>query len=289
MDNSVYHSHTPSISREPTKCFLDCEPEPEPEHENKKYIDYNTVITFDTKENLKVTLYKNEHYIKNSFINRKYWDINTLNRLEEYIDPNKNILELGGHCGTSSLIYSRYTNKKVYVYEPQYNMFKLLQLNINQNNLSDKIIPINKGVFCYEGTINMSGKENGRLLDIHSNKPVNYGGVSLGNDGEETEVTTIDRMDHIDIGFIHCDTQGAENFIFSNGINTIAKYRPVIYFEDNANSKNKSDVKLYQNICDKYPQYKKESQFSIEDFCLNKLNYSVCIHNFNGIDHLLIP
>lgn len=35
------------------------------------------------------------------------------------------------------------------------------------------------------------------------------------------------------IGFIHCDAQGAENFIFSKALDTINKYRPVILYENN--------------------------------------------------------
>ena len=36
-----------------------------------------------------------------------------------------------------------------------------------------------------------------------------------------------------DIGYIHCDAQGAENFIFSNGLETLIKYKPVILYENN--------------------------------------------------------
>ena len=35
------------------------------------------------------------------------------------------------------------------------------------------------------------------------------------------------------IGYIHCDAQGSENFIFSKALETIKKYRPVIYYENN--------------------------------------------------------
>ena len=40
-------------------------------------------------------------------------------------------------------------------------------------------------------------------------------------------------MELDDIGYIHCDAQGAENFIFSKGMETIRKYRPVILYENN--------------------------------------------------------
>ena len=89
-----------------------------------------------------------------------------------------------------------------------------------------------------------------------------------------------------DIGFIHCDAQGAENFIFSKGIETIKKYRPIIYYENNENFAKY----LYDNVCNSYPQFQIESKFDIKKFCIEELNYSYFIDNFNNsIDTLLIP
>ena len=50
-----------------------------------------------------------------------YWGIDTLLKIKPYIDPAKNIIEIGGHCGTSSLVYASFLNddQKIYVYEPQ--------------------------------------------------------------------------------------------------------------------------------------------------------------------------
>ena len=192
--------------------------------------------TFTTNHGL-ITLYNNEVYIGNEFKNGKYWDEDTLLQLKQYINPNRNILEIGGHCGTSTIVYSSFleSDKKVFVYEPQKNMFALLVKNINQNNLQDKIIPTQLGVFCYEGVSRMNGIDldgGGGLIEKRyneeSNLGCNFGGVGLGSNGETINVTTIDNMNLDDIGFIHCDAQGSENFIFSTGIEMITKHRPVM-------------------------------------------------------------
>ena len=87
-------------------------------------------------------------FINGEFKNNKYWDIDTLLKLREYINPNRNILEIGGHCGTSSIVYSSFlNNKQIFVYEPQINMYNLLVKNINQNSLQKKIIHYNLGIF----------------------------------------------------------------------------------------------------------------------------------------------
>ena len=243
----------------------------------------------------KISLYKNEIYIGDSFDKNIYWDEDTLLKLKKYINPDRNILEIGGHCGTSTIVYSTFlnNNKKIYVFEPQKNMYNLLVKNINQNNLEYKIIPYNKGLFCYNGIgimndIDLDG--GGGIVSKRYNEEIdmkcNYGGIGLGKNGEKIYLTTIDSLNLDDIGFIHCDAQGSENFIFSKSINTIRKFRPIILYENNQ----LYAKYLYDNVCNSYPEYKENSLFDIKKFCMNELNYSLCIDRFNNsIDCLLIP
>ena len=172
-------------------------------------------------------------------------------------------------------------------------MYNLLVQNVIQNNLQNKIIPNNFGVFCFEG----NGKMNNIDLDggggivekrynDENNLNCNFAGIGLGEDGENIKLTTIDSMKLDDIGYIHCDAQGSENFIFSKGIETITKYRPVILYEDNESH----GRILYDHVCKTYPDYKEESTFNIKKYCMEQLNYSTFIDRFNnGIDTLLIP
>jgi len=250
--------------------------------------------TYNTKYGL-ITLYKNDMYIGTTFKNGNYWDIDTLFKLKQYIRPYHNILEIGGHCGTSSIIYSSFLNndQKIHVYEPQRNMYNLLVQNINQNNLQHKIMPNNLGVFCFEGNGTMhnidldgDGGVVSKRYNEENNLDCNFGGIGLGDDGENIKLTTIDNMKLDNIGFIHCDAQGSENFIFSKGIETIKKYRPVIFYENNEIE----GKYFYDNVCNSHPTYKEESIFNIKKYCMEQLKYSKFIDNFNnGIDTLLIP
>jgi len=250
--------------------------------------------TFTTSYGL-ITLYQNETYIINDFRRGSYWDINTLNILKQYINSTRNILEIGGHCGTSSIVYSSFLNNKnkVYVYEPQLNMYNLLVKNINQNNLQNKIIPFNSGVFCYngEGKMNNIDLDGGggvvsKRYNEENHLKCNFGGIGLGNNGENIKLVTIDSMNLDNIGFIHCDAQGSENFIFSQAVETIKKYRPIIFYEDNKNYAKY----LYDNVCKNYPEWKEEANFDLKKYCMETLNYSKYIDRFNNsIDTLLIP
>jgi len=250
--------------------------------------------TFRTKYGL-VSLLQNEIYIGDSFRRGNYWDEDTLLKLKEYVNPKRNILEIGGHCGTSTILYASFLDEgsMVYVYEPQKVMFNLLVRNIQQNGLTAKVKPYNLGVFCYDGTAVMNGIDldggGGNVLKRYTeenNRACNFGGIGLGSNGEQVGVTTIDNMNIDNIGYIHCDAQGSENFIFSRGLNTLAKNRPVVYYEDNQ----KYGERLYNNVCRNYPQYANQSKFDVREFCMKELKYSRYIERFNGgIDCLLIP
>ena len=250
--------------------------------------------TYNTKYG-KITLYKNEKFIGSTFEQGKYWDEDTIFKLWPYINPDRNILEIGGHCGTSTIIYARFIkhDKKIYVFEPQKNMYCLLLQNVKQNNLDDKVIPYNLGVFCYNGRGKMNnidldggGGEVSKRYNEENNLDCNFGGIGLGNNGEEVNLTTLDEMNLQDIGFIHCDSQGSENHIFSKAINTIRRCRPVILYEN----KELYGNYLHKNVSDNYPEYMENSLFDIKKFCINELKYSKCIDRFNGgIDTLLIP
>jgi len=253
----------------------------------------DNITTYSTKYGL-VSLYSNEAYISTPFKYGQYWDEDTLLKLKQYIDKDKNILEIGAHCGTSSLVYASFIEGKIYAFEPQKHIYNLLVKNINQNNLQDKIIPYNKAVFCFDGIGNMNdidldcSKANVlKRLTEEKSLPCNYGGICIGTDGEEVGFVTVDNMKDIEnIGYLHIDAQGAENFIFSKAIGLIEKNRPVIYFENNE----KYDKLLYEQVCSTYPSYEEESKFNIKNFCIHKLGYSKVIEKFNnGNDDLLIP
>ena len=250
--------------------------------------------TFNTSYGL-ITLYKNEAFITKAFKRGSYWDINTLNMIKQYINPKCNILEIGGHCGTSSIVYSSFLNNenKVYVYEPQLNMYNLLVKNINQNNLQNKIIPFNSGVFCYngEGKMNDIDLDGGggvvsKRYNEENNLKCNFGGIGLGKGGENIKLVTVDSMNLDNIGFIHCDAQGSENFIFSRAIETIKKYRPIILYENNK----EYCKKFYNNVLKAYSDYNEEGNFDLKKYCIEELNYSKYIDKFNrSVDTLLLP
>jgi FkbM family methyltransferase len=271
----------------------------------------SNIVEYDTKYGL-ISMYKNEMYIGKAFKNNIYWDELTLIKLSEYIDPNKNIIEIGAHCGTSTIFYAKLLNEGSYVYafEPQIKQYELLVKNIKSNGLENKIKAFNFGVFCFSGKSYMNNIDldgaGGKYLNRYNEESeldCNFSGACLGSEltkvgensendendenGEQINLITLDSFKEFEnIGFIHCDAQGAENFIFSNSTNILNKFKPVIFYENNF----EYGRHLHDFICEKYQKYKKESEFDIKKYCSETLGYNKFIDKFNdSIDTLLIP
>ena len=66
--------------------------------------------------------------------------------IKESYKENTNMIDIGANIGTTSLIMSRYISENCHIhsFEPVYN--EILEMNIIQNNLGNKIIPYSVGL-----------------------------------------------------------------------------------------------------------------------------------------------
>ncbi len=69
---------------------------------------------------------------------------------------------------------------------------------------------------------------------IQTNQKVNYGGMSLGHDGELTQARAIDSLGLGNISFIKIDVQGSEKMVIYGARETIKRCLPVVNYEDAA-------------------------------------------------------
>lgn len=248
---------------------------------------------FDTKYG-KIIIPEFEEYFIKQFTESGYWGEDELICNLSLIDKTKNVLEFGSHIGTNTLPYAKHINDncKLYSFEPQKNIYDMLQKNIINNDLQGKVISKNAALFYYSGVANMNGKfldgtsAGQESINAFDNGVFgNYGGLSLGEGGENTECFKIDDLNLENLGFIHSDAQGAEPFIFWGARETISKYRPIIYYEDITLH---GDY-LYNQITESYDVPKEIANFNILDFCMNELGYRNKINNISDLNTLLFP
>lgn len=256
-----------------------------------KAINNNEEITNENIEELtkqeysmyitKINFFKNDYYFTDS-INKGNYDVDIIkNFLHPLISESEFILDIGAHAGTHTISYSTINpNTTIYSFEPQKKMFNLLKYNIEQNELNNVKLfnnvvghENNKKVFL--NSVITDGPNNNKKIEYGTDNNFNLGGVSLGKDGEESKMITIDSMKLNKCDFVKIDVEGFEKHVLMGSIETFTKYKPIIFFE--CNQKEKESKGVY----DLDEEYDEMSTF---EFIFKKLNYKTIIsvgnHNY---------
>jgi len=148
------------------------------------------------------------------------------------------ILDIGAHIGSHSVIYSKtIPNCEIMSFEPQSVVYNILSKNILDNEITNcttynnavghKIMKTNMSKSLYEDgneyVIEYNNAKNG----------LNYGAIGLGENGEAVDMITIDSLHLMQCDYIKIDVEGAEILVLMGAINTINKFHPIIFFEEN--------------------------------------------------------
>ena len=139
---------------------------------------------------------------------------------------NKNIIDAGGYIGDSAIVFSDYTDKNIYSFEPflqNYNlMLKTIELNKKNN-----IIPVNMAL----------GNEN-KEISIYSNSDTANSGLSvetkqsdINSFENKVKMVTLDsyvKENNIEVGLIKTDLEGFEQPFLRGALETIKEQKPVL-------------------------------------------------------------
>lgn len=203
--------------------------------------------------------------------NGNLWEKNSINYFFKDIDDNKkyNIIDVGAQSGLYSL-YSKYLPKSMfYSFEPFPETFKLLNDNINLNDINN--------VKTYN--IALSDKKGYTKLNTCL---THYGLHTMGENVKrfndikqiDIETDTIDNIffnNNIPVDYIKIDTEGWEYFVLTGGINTILKYKPKIQIEWNVDNITQCNItpQMLINLIDKI-NYKVDTKINEELFLVPK-------------------
>jgi FkbM family methyltransferase len=163
----------------------------------------------------------------------------TPNVLDNYINNNSVVLDIGAHVGTFSY-RACHVAKRIYAFEPNIENYLIFCRNIALNNfrniipltfaLGDKMQITHYNWYCPRNT----GASGLDISDSVDTPDVTMFKNRFGSDvvpKYDVFVTTIDNLDLDQLDFIKIDTEGCEYKILCGGINTIKKYKPVIFLE----------------------------------------------------------
>lgn len=178
--------------------------------------------------------------VQNTLLSKcMFYEQEILEDLDKYLTQESVVLDIGANIGNHSVYWGKVTNvKKVFSFEPTDVIFKILEKNIEINNLTEKITIYNIGL----GNKNTNGK-------IASFNIGNVGATGIKEDiSGDITIKKLDDIEEIKserIDFVKIDVEGFEKNILDGAIETITKNRPIVFIESLPWDNNLDFVKNY--------------------------------------------
>jgi len=180
--------------------------------------------TFRHPNGYRITGYSNEFIINSIFFMNGYFEQELLERW--FIKGNyKTIFDIGANIGNHTLFFaSNSPDAEIYSFEPMPVNYKLLETNIYNNQLGNRVYLYNKAVG--------SKIDKLRMKINHKN---NYGTAKItdetGSDLVTVEVVKIDDLDLPVPDFVKIDTEGYEIQVLEGMKETLKKSEAFVWIE----------------------------------------------------------
>ncbi|MCX7924066.1 MAG: FkbM family methyltransferase [Clostridia bacterium] len=198
------------------------------------------------------------------------WCQGELDLLQQIIKPGMTVLDIGANIGTHTLPFAAMVgiSGKVLAFEPQRHFFYMLAGSVALNSL--------RNVWCYYHAVSdTAGTIPVEQLDLESHK--NFGALALeyyhgiSNNFEEVPVIRIDDLELPSCHLIKIDVEGMEEKVLRGAVDTINRYRPILYTEDERPYNSESLIGFIESL--EYNVYRHITPFfNPDNFQSNKNN-----------------
>lgn len=144
-----------------------------------------------------------------------------LSFVKQFIDPSKDVLDLGANLGNHTVVFSTYTSCTVHAFEPQPLIFDILETNVRSNNVTNvKTYPF--GASNVDATFQMNADYS---------VPENHGAFRICDEGSITiQCKPVDSLHLSNVGFVKIDVEGHE-FEALQGMKETLKSCPPLMIE----------------------------------------------------------
>jgi FkbM family methyltransferase len=191
-----------------------------------------------------LTLYnKHDKYIGRSL--ELYGEFSQLevDLFAQVVRPGQLVVEAGANIGVHTVPLARLVGEsgQVYAYEPQRVVFQTLCANVALAGLTN--------VHCRQAAV---GETAGDIIipPLDYRQENNFGGLGLGGfkQGEKVPLVTIDSLNLAACHFLKADVEGMELAVLRGARQTIQKFRPILYVEDDRQEKSAALVQQIREL-----------------------------------------
>jgi FkbM family methyltransferase len=196
----------------------------------------------DATKNTEIELYRGRHGIFYQFILEQTigaslkaygeWAEEELYLMSHLVSEGGKVVDVGANIGTHSAAFSRFVGDRgmVIAIDAQFQAFRLLALNSGLNNFG-VIVPINALVGSTVATMTMAQPD--RIRDLAAVSFINVGSVQSFNESIvfPLPTITIDSLRPDSCNLMKIDVESMEYEVLLGSKETMAAYRPYVYFE----------------------------------------------------------
>ena len=167
-----------------------------------------------------------EEAVINAIKRGNIWEKKLLNNYKDLILPGNTVLDIGAYLGTHTVAFSQLVGEtgKVISFEPQTDIFTLLQKTITENNIINVEL-YNNAVYNTIKKIQFSETNNGKASISHI-RPRLPNPIK-----KEIQAITIDSLKLERCDMIKLDVEKCEWVCLEGAEETIKKYKPIIFIE----------------------------------------------------------
>ncbi len=136
------------------------------------------------------------------------------------LNKNGTYVDVGANIGNHTIFFAMFTDAtQVVSYEPFQTAFEFLKRNIDNNELSDKVVAKNVAI----------GEKSGRC-SLQQNDSDQIGGTKVVS-GNDVELCTLDQQNLSNVVLIKVDVEGFEESVLQGARELISRDQPELFIE----------------------------------------------------------
>lgn len=171
---------------------------------------------------------KNDLFVGRSLESYGEWCEGEIESLLQIVEPGDIVVDVGANIGTHTVPLARKVGQKggVLAIEPQRLVYQALCGNVALNGLIN-VVSVNAA----------AGRTSGRTMVplFDPKQPLNWGGIRADayEEGEETEVMTLDSLHFSRCKLVKIDVGGMEAEVLEGGHELIERCKPILFLAAN--------------------------------------------------------